>query len=403
MNSMYNYLSSDNAQVDSIVADIINEIVARLHPRAVIIAGGFGRGEASVIEEDNRLRFLSDCEITLVSGKRISRKAINCLIADIYQRTSLEVVLHNSIMLLIFSSFPWLKRLFGKLWKPSILHYDLKHGAMVVFGENVLKKIPDVRPNDIPVWEGIRLIFNRMAAVLKYFPDSDERRDESIYWINKVILACQDALLLSVGQYHHSYKTRNMIFNELLQSQFGELEEKLPKFLSLASMATSYKLNPVKDAYPEGIGELWFDSAQICDCVFRYIAKNEMNIDYHNYMEFKKKYLEHPKTRSKYYVGMFSIPVLNNLAKALKMIADKGSQFPSIKLIVNIRTPWQQIIYSVLPLIYFGLLREGITDLLQLKQARDTISLFRRLEPQNWDPVEEWKYLKEQLSIIFEI
>ena len=393
---MGKYSVLDNPYLEKMVSDIITEIDSQFHPRTIILAGGFGRGEASVIEEGNKLRFLSDCEITLFSGKRVSRKAVNRLTADIYRRTRLEVVLHKSIMLRVFTSFPWLNRLAGKLWRPSILHYDLKHGSQVVSGENILKRIPDIKPEDIPLWEGVRLLFNRMAAALKYFPVNNERHDESIYWINKVILACQDALLLSVGQYHHSYQTRNIMFSRLLPSRFRELNRRLPEFSSLASMATSYKLNPARDVYTGKIDELWFDAAEICGHVFRYIIKQDMNINFDNYVEFQQKYLKHPSIRGKYYVGALSMPVLHNLITTLKMIAGKDRWLPSIKLMAKIRTPWQQIIYSMLPLVYFGLSRRGSTDKLLLKQARSTISLFKRLEAPNPNPVREWEYLGRQ-------
>lgn len=79
------------------------------------------------------------------------------------------------------------------------------------------------------------------------------------------------------------------------------------------------------------------------------------------------------------------------------MIVGKGSRLPSIKLMAKIRTPWQHIVYFTLPVVYFGLSRDGKTEELHLKQARSTISLFKKLKSLNQNPVEEWKYLKEQV------
>ncbi len=393
---MGGYLAFDNLRVDGVMADIVAEIAYRFRPRSIVVTGGFGRGEASVFEEDGGLKFLSDCEILVSSRRPISRSAINRLALELGPKAGLEIVLHDSLRFRIYSWARIPPVISGRLWRPSIAYYELKHGSRVVFGEDILGRIPDIKPQDIPLWEGIRLMLNRIAAALNYFPADGRGRDESIYWINKVIFACQDALLLSVRQYHSSYSSRNLLFQELFPRHFSELNRRLPRFLSLASRATDYKLRPSKDAYPEDLPELWFDAAEICDQVFRYVIEKDMNITFDTCAEFQKRYQGHPKVRGEYYLGITSLPVFHNATTALRMLTHDSCRFPLPGLIARFRTPWKHIVYSTIPLVYFGLSREGEVSEPQLRQARNTISLFKRLEPQKQDPVEEWRYIKGQ-------
>lgn len=371
---MESYLSADNPEVNRIITDIVTEIVSHFHPRSIIMAGGFGRREGSVFEENGKLKFLSDCEITMMSAKDASREAIGKLSAELYQRTGLEIVLHDSVMLRVITLFPWLNKVLGKAWRPSIHHYDLKHSSLVLYGQNIIKNIPDVSAQDIPLWEGIRLMLNRMAEALKYFPLDNKKRDETIYWTNKVVIACQDALLLSVKKYHSSYKSRNLMFQELLPEQFGKLNQRLPKFLSLASRATDYKLKPSRGAYSEDLLELWFDTLEICDQVFRYVVQKDVNITFDSYAEFQQKYMVSPKLKGEYYLDSISFMKFKN----------------------NVATHRKHVVYSIIPEVYFACSREGKIDNLSLKHARNIISMFKKMAPTVEEPVKEWSYIKDE-------
>ena len=53
--------------------------------------------------------------------------------------------------------------------KPTIATYDLRVGSQVVYGNDYLKKLPQVNPQTIPLREGVILLLNRMAEGLHYF------------------------------------------------------------------------------------------------------------------------------------------------------------------------------------------------------------------------------------------
>jgi len=393
---MGRYSQLDSPQVDEIIARVVNRVALSLRPKSIILAGGFGRGEGSFMEVDGKLRFLSDCEITVMLGRYMPRSRIEKLATELTQETDLEIELHDSMQLWLFSSFPQFGQVLKKLWKPSLQHYDLKYASLVVFGENILDRLPEIKAEDIPFWEGIRLVFNRMAASLAYFPSGNQNHDKVIYWINKIILACQDALLLSMGRYHHSYQARNLMFQEMLPGVFGELNGIQTKFLPLVKKATEYKLKPDKDSYSDDVAGLWFDAAEICDQVFRHIIKRDMGINFDFYTDFQSKYLAHSNIREKYYLGIIPSSLLQNIITIKRMILADSCRFPSFKLLTSIRTPWKHIVYSLIPLVYFGLSPDGKVDESQLERARDIISLFKQLKPKSEEPFQEWEYISEQ-------
>ncbi|MFQ5873658.1 MAG: hypothetical protein ACE5JL_07640 [Dehalococcoidia bacterium] len=396
---MGKYSMSDHPLVDEAIDNCISEIVSHFCPRSIILTGSFGRGEASFIDEEDRVRWLSDCEMLILSDRPLPKSKIRPLLSSLSTKTGINIVGSGSFLLRLYCWVPIPPPLWRLVWKPSIPRYELKHGSTVVFGENILERIPDIKVSDIPLWEGIRLMLNRMAGALEYFPlaHTGAPRLESIYRITKVILASQDALLLSLRRYHPSYEARNTMFQELFLHRFGELGEKLPRFADLATKATAFKLRPEKNAYPGDLMELWFDASDVCDLVFRHVIDRDMNFTFDTYAEFGAKYLGHPKL-SKYYLGVIPVPVLQNCITALKMMKSQSYRFPSTRLLASFGTMWKHVVYSVVPLVYFGVSRQGVTGEGRIRHARETIALFKSLTSPAPDTVDEWRYLREQVT-----
>lgn len=387
--------------LNGITKKVINEIVPKVQPKSIMFTGSFGRGEVAVIECEGQLKFLSDCEISIVPNKHISKKVISEINHNLSMSTNLEYTMKRSIGLKIYSSLHVPQIISRKIWRHSIQRYDLRNGSRIIYGENCLDKTPNFEPADIPIWEGIRLMFNRMAESLMYFSIDGlympEERQKLAYWISKTIIACQDVLLLSVGRYNSSYEVRNRMFNEAFSQNFAELNDELPNFLQMASKATNYKLNPKNETYEGNITELWFETVEMCDKVFRYIIEKDMGLTFNTYGEFQEKYLKHPKIKSEYYNELFSSTIYRNamlIAQSPNIISARNKNM--------IETPLKHIIYSTIPLIYFSLSMNGNIDITLLKQARTALSIFKK-------PVEhetsfaEWDCLNKAISELWAI
>ena len=343
-----------NEKVSEIIEELKRELVSRFHPKSIILIGSFGRGEATVIEKDGKLNFLSDCEVILIPYKWIfNRSKLDEFEQEFYQRTGLKIEIWGFTTTL-YLLFPFL----NKRIKPTIASYELKYGSKVIYGKDYLKKIPDFKPEDIPLWEGIRLLFNRMAEALKYF-SLEEPTVEMIFWTDKIVLACQDALLLTVGRYHPSYKKRNELFKEV----FPKLQIDIPPdFLRITEEATKRKLSgKVNNIDPV---DYWFSISGICDKIFRYVIKTEFGFTFTDYLDFQEKYIKHRRRFS----------LFSNLIRYLKVLTlCKHKKFLPLKLKVDI--DYLDLIYSIIPIAFFELCGKN-PDSMYLKRCLEVLRHF---------------------------
>ena len=384
-----------NIEVIKIVERLKEGIASNFHPKSIILSGSFGKGEATVIENGGCLRFLSDCEVIIIPDKHIfNRGKIKQFSENFYEWTGLKVSI-SGVVLSIYLLFPFLNR---KL-KPTMENYDLKYGSKVIYGKNYLERIPIFKPDDIPLWEGIRLLFNRMAEALEYF-SPENPNEEMVFWTDKIMLACQDALLLSLGESHYSYRIRNEMFQKFFPKHFCELEDELPNFLDSTIEATERKLNGtinVKDPV-----EYWFDAAKICNLVFRYVIKKDMGIEFKDYLEFQEKYRGHQEIRT-YSRGFLYHPLYQNLRSAVKMWVSED-KIPKIKLIRKSKAPLAHVIYSIIPLLYFALSESDNPDEILVRKAGNIISLFLgKNVSKNPNPLEEWRYTTEKTISLWRV
>ena len=331
-----------NEKVSEIIEELKEEIVSHFHPKSIILTGSFGRGEATVVEENGKLKFLSDCEIILIPYKWIfDRWKINEFERDFYEKTGLKVEIWGFTPTL-YLCFP----LINYKMKPTVASYDLKYGSKVIYGKDYLKKIPNFRPEDIPLWEGVKLILNRMAEAMEYFSLEDPSQ-EMVFWTDKIVLACQDALLLSLRKYHPSLRRRNELFRKHFFT-FKEIEIK--NLLYMATNATERKLSGkihVIDPL-----NYWFSASEVANKVFRYIIKKCFNIVFEDWADFHKQYLKRVTS---------SFPTPQNFLTYFKLFLFKktGNPLPLNSLLF--RTSFRHLIYSVVPLAYFGLCRDEIS------------------------------------------
>ncbi|MFC1962416.1 hypothetical protein ACFLWB_00200 [Chloroflexota bacterium] len=375
-----NYTALDKPEIDNKVAEladrIMGNVILHLKPESLILIGSFAKGEATILLEDGNLKFLSDFELVVVSSRYLVKSAlgqVERLTTALSQESNLEVGI-SGINLSLCSMFPPLFKTLG----PTITNYDLKYGSRTIHGKNYLEKVPDFKPSDIPLWEGIRLLFNRMSAALKHFLGNNKQTSESIFHIYKVVLACQDALLLSTGNYHPSYAIRNRMLQEVFSEHFSELNIELPRFLPLTISATDYKLKG-RSNLPD-LDSLWFDVAEICNGILKYIIKKDMDIEFSDYLEFQEKYLQKSELNSHTQASLSS-PLYQNSVSFVKMLMSSRGSI-SRRALRKMWSPWSRMVYSVIPLAYFSLSADSNVKEAYLERASEVLSCFGKLKEQ---------------------
>lgn len=174
-------------------------------PDAIILYGGYGRGEGGWVREGGTWRPYNDYDVLVVGGERPTPRDLQKL------RTGLA-----SDLGIRWVDITWTnKRRLASL-RPSIFSYDLKHASTLLTGDNsVLRWVRPGPVEKLPMWEAVTLFRTRLWTFLGCTPPDEFGKriaDEPARFFRnqmaKATLAAVDVLLLRHDLYHHSYVER---------------------------------------------------------------------------------------------------------------------------------------------------------------------------------------------------
>ena len=282
----YNFTIYNDDKINARIQEDLRKIktaILREFPEieALILVGGFGRGEGGVVIVDGIVKPINDYDIVVVSEEKIRPQKIN----EIRKKLAEEI----GIWWVDISIFN--RRKLQKL-KKSIYLYDLKYGSVVFWGDpDILNLIPDMDASKILLIEGEYLFVTRLWAFLGPFSIEFTKRkltkDESFFLANqmsKAILACVDVLLLSKGKYHVSYTERNKI----VKSMFPEMSE----YFAVFDWALETKLRPVL-GITYTVEEYFKVKKVYLEIMKRFLSKL-YKTDFHDWSVFYKAYKNKP-------------------------------------------------------------------------------------------------------------
>lgn len=173
-------------------------------PAAIVLYGGYGRGEGSWVNGPNGWRPYNDYDFLVVGGKQAPVEEVRSACSALAARFGLRWVDITRVP-------RWRLRVI----RPSIFVYDLRHGSRVVAGRpDILEEVRTPSAANIPVREAWVLFCTRMWTFLGSIPGSvreDLAGEDARFFRNqmaKAVLAAVDALLLIDGHYHTSYAER---------------------------------------------------------------------------------------------------------------------------------------------------------------------------------------------------
>lgn len=235
-----------DAAIASDLAHIVDFVTAALPVKSVILGGGFGRGEGSVLKEERRVVPVNDYDIFLVLPD-------DCAV----ELRPLQKELAYQLNIRLVDLIPLKESSLGKL-PPTQFNYDLKYGGQVVWGYGALDDIPAFDAKAI-LFDSARLVvLNRLICAIEAFSVDYERHlpgeDALFFLVNqtgKVISACVESLLIKSGNYHFSYAQRQKIFSEV----FPEREQ----LKRLNDIATTFKLMPTRTVNFDAV-RYWHDA-----------------------------------------------------------------------------------------------------------------------------------------------
>lgn len=255
------FTQTDNAAAEAKIAGDLRQIVAAVTTvvppsslLAMLLTGGFGRGEGSVRTTAAGVRVMNDYDLALVprtAGEfgyvRFVRRwqgkleaLAGSLARDLgVKQVDLTVRPH---------------RYFRRPPELRIENYEVRQGNRLLWGKtNPCAWMPDWQAADLPLFDGIWLFRNRGLGLLlarlylELSGGSLAPGDRENFFIecNKARLAMGDACLLARHSYHHLYR------------------ERLRRALSLATTADAAE-QPVLTAYAQALEQkLWTQESHL--------------------------------------------------------------------------------------------------------------------------------------------
>jgi hypothetical protein len=248
MNNRFTLDGSDALEhrLDSLCHDVglaVSRAVPESKLEALILGGGYGRGEGGVLKTDSGDQLYNDLEFyVFLRGNRLlnERKYHHSLNASAEQ-LSLDAGIH------IEFKCDSLQRL--KNSPVSMFTYDLVAGHHIVFGASDVFQGCQHHLNSaaIPLSEATRLLFNRCSGLLlvqeKLAQSAHNSEDADFIGRNlaKAQLALGDAILAVHRKYHWSCHERNLRLAQLSLSQPPPNFSKIKKH---HEAGVSFKLHP---------------------------------------------------------------------------------------------------------------------------------------------------------------
>lgn len=182
----------------------------------ILVAGGFGRGEGSVVATTQRIRIINDYDIIILLRARgpLSfwcqfrrwneplEKLAECLAKDMDMK-QIDLAMRS-------------RSYFSKRTAPTIEKYEIRNGHSLLAGRfDPCNLMPNWKGDQIPLFEGTWLFRNRGLGLLIagcYIDrlgriDATYRENFAIE-CNKALLAIGDSVLLLESKYHWSYANR---------------------------------------------------------------------------------------------------------------------------------------------------------------------------------------------------
>ena len=208
---------------------ILNKIFKKFNKKiikSIILLGSAARNELTTHMCENNIRVISDIEICVLLKPFfiaiMNRKKLYFKI-DIY---NIEITSTHEF--------------FIKILKTPLV-YDLKTTGKLLWGKDIRNKIWINNPKQIPFWEGIRFLYNRLipfeVLLWKKFNNLPINEKEE-YYNTKLLIAIGEFLLIKNRCYFSSYKDKLMY----LEKKFGNNNKKMYQILNAFKFKLNYEI-----------------------------------------------------------------------------------------------------------------------------------------------------------------
>ena len=200
--------------LDNIAKDIKKHIDDDLY-EAVVLIGGYGRGEGGVVVVDNIEYPHNNFDFVVIS-KNISNEQKDLLeieLSRIFSKHTKDINIEVEFSIVNSDKL--------KNHQPLVITYDMKYGHKLIVGDaSVLKDNKNFELETIPAWDIRNLMVNRGTLLvindlmLEKDVLSEKEKKIIIKHLVKAIIGYGDALLYHLGDYHFSYVQKEKLMKK---------------------------------------------------------------------------------------------------------------------------------------------------------------------------------------------
>jgi len=373
------YTINDDPEADQAVKDILDMVVEGIvdllgkHIRAIVLIGGYGRGEGGVLKVEGGYKLVNDFDMIVFVDKKF--KKIKNKYKEPVEKLAKELQPKTNGLKQIDIDITNTRRF--RLVPNKVSYYEIKYGHKVIYGDlNLYDMMPVFKPENLPIFDGTFYFYTRGSGLLipaiyliKGQLGNKENQEHFQIELQKACMAIGDALLLMKGQYHFSYQERLKRFQSLIN-----INNILPKNLKAKieyfyEWGVERKLNPLFerqriDGYDDFVNK-WYNVREVFGDFFMWFESERLGIPFRNWMNYSK-YISKNGIREPFDI------------KLREMIKNSINEKK-----VNLKTKLSRLL-PVMPLLLFGLERtDGSCNNKLLDNALPLLDLSKK-EEKRW-------------------
>src|SRR3989338_5195072 len=243
-----NYLQKN--YMEKIITSFKRDVRERLI--AIILFGGFAKGEGSIQIINNKAIPFNDFDFYVITKEKLSDETLDSISHNASkeigmggmeiayfpgERYDVKKFFHVDVRCIPYDLLP-------KLMKTQ-RYYELKYKSQVIYGDpQILGLIPEIKPEDIPFSEGLRNLFNKLHTMLLGLREdyTEDQKKISIFWSYKSYISCCESLLILAKVFAPSSLERSKLFSKIYKEKFPDLYEKIPNLAQKVQIATNFKV-----------------------------------------------------------------------------------------------------------------------------------------------------------------
>lgn len=219
-------INFDNTLLINKIYDHIFSRFKKMEIESIILMGSAARNEISFSFENKNQIIVSDLEICV---------CFKSFLKSIHRRKIYYLDFENIQIEIWFTH-----KYFLKFIKTPLV-YDLKKTGKVIWGKDIRESIWIDKPEQIPYWEGIRLLYNRLIDYLvllwKLRNENPIQRSDEYYHV-KMLIGIGEYIMIKTGHFTSSYRDK---------LKHIELRFTKNKMTELIIEALKYKLNIIDE------------------------------------------------------------------------------------------------------------------------------------------------------------